>query len=561
MEKKHTEEFNFWQPASDLLSGLLLVLLLIIVLLGLYLVHYSKEEIKEVYETEYENETEGEEENKENDDDEYKDDAIGDTYNEEDDEENENTSGGGGGGGESEHETEESESETERQTEVQSGGSWGEDGIKTAVFAKLVDEETRKTVKIKDVDFELYGHNGNLQILNTYYPEKISYRDFLTRKDGTFFLPEKIFQGSYFFRQISEIEGYDNSGDTYFDVNEMYDWPEPYVVEIPISPSKNIIRVAMLDSDTKDNLSGWEFNVISVKDVVTADGELRYKRGEIVDKIKTDTDGVAESKELFLGEYKLQEVGIPEYYASIPKDVEIKLEKKKGTEEPVNEIENDKTRFTVSVQDSISEEQIEGAEITVSTKNNSVDYKLGITSEIIEDLEKTEKYTITSKLPEGYYKVDSSKTLTVDAKGRINNLDTADIVFKAEKTVIEVTVVDQYGTNAPDINTEIRDSNGKIVDSWTSGTTVHRVESLPEGNYLLKATNGDEIVEEEITISEIPQTQDYKITVHLKGAIPWMWFIIGGVSLLGVLLIVLILLIRKRHKKKKKVTEVEEEKE
>lgn len=32
---------------------------------------------------------------------------------------------------------------------------------------------------------------GALQILNTYYPEKISYREYETTEEGVFYLPEK----------------------------------------------------------------------------------------------------------------------------------------------------------------------------------------------------------------------------------------------------------------------------------------------------------------------------------------------------------------------------------
>ena len=35
--QKPNEEYNFWQPATDMMSGLVFVLVLIIALLGLYL--------------------------------------------------------------------------------------------------------------------------------------------------------------------------------------------------------------------------------------------------------------------------------------------------------------------------------------------------------------------------------------------------------------------------------------------------------------------------------------------------------------------------------------------
>ncbi|PDX84211.1 hypothetical protein CGS59_07275 [Faecalibacterium prausnitzii] len=108
------------------------------------------------------------------------------------------------------------------------GGGYGEDGIKTAVFVELIDDETERRIPEAGVRFELYRTdtthlmNGSLQTLNTYYPEKINYREYETTEEGTFYLPEKIWQGSYYFHELSEPEGYDAADDTYYDVERMY---------------------------------------------------------------------------------------------------------------------------------------------------------------------------------------------------------------------------------------------------------------------------------------------------------------------------------------------------
>ena len=75
------------------------------------------------------------------------------------------------------------------------------------MYVKLVDAETGLTVKIADVQFELYALDGALQILNTYYPERISFRSFVTTETGTFYLPEKLMSGGYKLHQITEPEG------------------------------------------------------------------------------------------------------------------------------------------------------------------------------------------------------------------------------------------------------------------------------------------------------------------------------------------------------------------
>ena len=53
-------------------------------------------------------------------------------------------------------------------------------------FVKQISEKITVLSQDAGVDFELYESKGALQILNTYYPDKISYRKYETREDGTF---------------------------------------------------------------------------------------------------------------------------------------------------------------------------------------------------------------------------------------------------------------------------------------------------------------------------------------------------------------------------------------
>ena len=88
------------------------------------------------------------------------------------------------------------------------GGAYPDEGVKSAVYVELVDAETDRPIQEENIRFELYRtdithlQEGSLQILNTYYPEKISYRLYATREDGTFYLPEKIWQGNYYFHEL-----------------------------------------------------------------------------------------------------------------------------------------------------------------------------------------------------------------------------------------------------------------------------------------------------------------------------------------------------------------------
>ena len=293
--QKPNEEYNFWQPATDMMSGLVFVLVLIIALLGLYLLsdYTGYEEASSVSSegpsssgTGWNNNDPGGW---------YYDGGTGD--------------GDGDGNGQFDQQI----------IQTGGGGGYGEDGIKTAVFVEVVDDETERRIPEAGVTFELYRtdtthlQNGSLQTLNTYYPEKINYRDYETTEEGVFYLPEKIWQGSYYFHELTEPEGYDAAGDTYYDVNRMYDWPDPYVVQIRLSPCKNIIRIQMNDAETQLPVGGGTFRVIAAEDIVTKDGTVRYTQGQYADTIVCDENGYGESKELYLGNYTVQQQTLENY--------------------------------------------------------------------------------------------------------------------------------------------------------------------------------------------------------------------------------------------------------
>ncbi|EOV6695947.1 collagen binding domain-containing protein, partial [Listeria monocytogenes] len=71
-------------------------------------------------------------------------------------------------------------------------------------------------------------------------------------------------------------------------------------------------------------LPNTEYDVIAKNDIKTADNTTRAKKGEVVEHVKTDAKGHAETKELFLGDYTLHETKAPVGYA-LGADKEVSL--------------------------------------------------------------------------------------------------------------------------------------------------------------------------------------------------------------------------------------------
>ena len=85
-------------------------------------------------------------------------------------------------------------------------------------------------------------------------------------------------------------------------------------VTVPDDLAKGKIRVKKTDAETGSGLSGAEFEIRAKEDIVTPDGTVKVKAGTVVDTIKTSDKGTAETKELYLGKYEVQETKAPQGY-------------------------------------------------------------------------------------------------------------------------------------------------------------------------------------------------------------------------------------------------------
>ncbi|MDO4557040.1 MAG: SpaA isopeptide-forming pilin-related protein, partial [Lachnospiraceae bacterium] len=292
MKKNRREEepVTFWKSAVDMFSALLLVVLMILMLFMLnvleneeYTDYFSKNSDREETIIDHEEE----------------DITI---VNDSDKEDIGSAGGGGDDGGSEDGETSQPEDGI---------GIGDQDLSKAAVYAVVVDAETGNALEEQGILFELYNAENTRVVLNTYYPEMIRYEQFTTTADGSFYLPEKVNLGTFYFKELTEPVGYDKAEDTSFILEEAYDWSDPYIVYIPVSPSKNTISVQLTDSNTGDGITGASWKVIAEEDIVTVDGTTRAVKGDVVDTIECDENGYGESTELYLGKYKLQQKDIP----------------------------------------------------------------------------------------------------------------------------------------------------------------------------------------------------------------------------------------------------------
>lgn len=534
-KKREQGEYNFWQPATDMMTGLVFVLILIIMLLGLYLLDsYGKtEELNLNTSTEEADEDDGDGDDDDDDDGSWvRNDATGD--------------------GDGQYD----------EIPTVGGGGTGDDGVKSAVFVEVVDDETDRVIPEEDVRFELYRtdtthrQEGSRETLYTYYPEKIAYREFATTEEGTFYLPEKVWQGDYYLLELTAPEGYDLAGNTYFDIDEMYDWPDPYVVQVRLQPCKNIIRIQVNDAETDLPVGGGTFRVIAAEDVTTMDGTVRYTEGQVVDTIVCNENGYGESMELYLGSYTVQQDTVPEYYTAMLEDLDVEVEKKSDTETEIHEIDTEKTKIVLNLSDALyTEQKLEGATFLVT--NGTTGTAQTVTTDAsgsvtITDLNKNTTYTIRQQQTIDNYRLDETEyTVKVASNGRIDGLSTT--VLDLTNTMLRVSVhaVDMIlRSDTEDVQLSLYTADGGLVKTWTSNGAGESFTGLTEGTYYI-VRGEDDSKHYEFTVTDTETVQNWNISVFtLKSAVALVLIALGVGLLLWLVSFLLGILIRKRREKK-----------
>ena len=321
--KKESTEINYWESMADSLVALLLCILLIMLLLMLYLVRVEDNQMMDdqlgfSYER-YDDPHIGAGDYGHG----KVDDQAGDSYADYgggydpgDGDDGGGSYGGGGYGGGMENAAYE---------DPDPGAGEGEGSDRAAVYVQVMDGETERTIKREGISFELYDQDALLQVLNIYYPKKISYQQYKTDGNGVFFLPERVAMDTYYLHCLTAIPGYDTGENTYFEVDQSYDWEEPLVVNVLLFPSKNIIEIQLKDKSDGKNVPGASFQVIAAENITTADGTVRYPENSVVDTITIGSDGKGRSKELFLGSYLLRQTAAAEYYGKMQGEVVVSL--------------------------------------------------------------------------------------------------------------------------------------------------------------------------------------------------------------------------------------------
>lgn len=239
--------------------------------------------------------------------------------------------------------------------------------------------------------------------------------------------------------------------------------------------------------ENNKKLSGAVFEIKAAKDIKTAGGTTLVAANTVVDTVTTDGNGSAASKQLELGQYIVKEKTAPDGYVL-------------DTTEHAVTLDDSHTSVNVAVQNQ------KNAIVLQKVSKNDGTVMEGVTFHIWNDdksYDKTQKTDSNGRITidgvkdgtwhyqetatkDGYVLDNAVKDFTV-SDGKVNGQSNLTITVENDYTKLDLAKVDSgTGENISGAKISLLDSNGRLVESWTSGSTPHRIEKLKPGQYTLR---------------------------------------------------------------------------
>ena len=209
--------------------------------------------------------------------------------------------------------------------------------FKSYIHVTKIDAESGKTIPYEGAGFQIFDAENNLVNMGV--------DTFYTNSEGFLITPETLPYGEYTLVEVQAPFGYildktpvsfsvtaDNAEEenavnivkvVKSDTAQKGRISVQKTGEIFNSVSKNVEKYTPVFEEK--GLENAVFQVIAAEDIITPDGTVRAKAGDVAAELVTDENGYAESDLLYLGKYEIVEVSAPYGYVKNPEIQAIEL--------------------------------------------------------------------------------------------------------------------------------------------------------------------------------------------------------------------------------------------
>lgn len=340
------------------------------------------------------------------------------------------------------------------------------------------DAETGNTVLLSGFKFQILDADGKVVSFDDPYDVNAKVDTFTTDANGQVSMPGKLKSGKYAVKEITTPAPYLLNSETVgFEVSKDYKDASPItVVKVYDRQSMGQATITKSCADDGKNLKDAEYDVVAQEDVVSPDGTVRASKGQVVDHVTTGDDGVATTKNLYLGSgsatYAFIETKAPKGHVLDTTPVEFTLSYK-----------DDKTDLVTA---------------SVEQKDKPTKVKVNKTILGTDDVLAGAKFDI--------WNIDDQETFQTGTSVAIRADEGKEVSVKQNVSSSTVTV------NSNDYSIVLKDKDGREIEVG-SDTTVEA------GDYTVVAKKGvDEVKLSDATIS-VDKGKSYTVAIknHIFG--------------------------------------------
>ena len=392
------------------------------------------------------------------------------------------------------------------------------------------DAESGLSIPYAGAAFQIYNPDGTRVTMQYTYPELTVIDTFYTNEEGYLITPEVLpFGKGYSIVEVKAPYGYVlNSDPVYFDVTADSATEDGGITLIEVTrsnmPQKGIVRITKTGEVfwtvteavgiykpvyAVKSLPGAVFEIRAAEDICTLDGVMHYAKGEIVDAITTGSDGVASSKELYLGKYVVKETKQPIGFIRPNQTWDVELKYADQKTELVKEnltIKNQPTEIIIDKKETGTDKPLEGVKFVIWNKDKEDPIDPGMQHKEIYTTDKNGKIRLLYLEP-GNYAVAEVESIpgyawddkmiyefTITEDGRVDGEVSHTIPVGNDRT--EITE-----TNAINVSTGTQDAYA--VD-LTVIDTVSMVNLMPNREYKLQLILADAKTGEPLKVKDQP---------------------------------------------------------
>ena len=386
------------------------------------------------------------------------------------------------------------------------------------ITAKLklvkIDEDSGLVIPFKGVTFKIKNLKTNEYVCQKVtYPNKEEICEFKTDENGVFITAYPLASGNYKIEELTTPDGYlINTEGVIFSIDEnsniIEDDDYGQYIEIKFSNKKIKGQIEIEKTGEsfvvensnfyyEDNLKleNIEFSLYANEDIITLDGVVHYRKGDLVQTVKTDKDGRAIFTNLILGKYIVKETKTIDGYILDIKEYKIELTEKDNKTEIVSEIlklnnELEKGILEFTKVDLSTGEPLPNTLIEIYTENDELIFS-GRTNEngkiIIKNLKYGKYYIIEKDAPEGYILNEEKMYFEIKENGEIIK---ANMTNEKITSTVKIHKVDDKGNSLQGVIIGIYDLDGNLIYQGTTDENGYIEYELEYGSYYFQEIKG-----------------------------------------------------------------------